>query len=105
MVLNFKNKEYVNFINLAAISSYFARAITGIDTFLFLGAGLGCIVFLYQLFFRIRLPHIAVLSLLIIYGNLYQQMSACQTIFFIIKRKSLLTPFVCSSLSWDGQTS
>ena len=71
MKLIFKNQEYLNFINVAAISSYFARAITDIDYFLISGAVLGWVVFMYQLFNRLRLPYVAVISLFIISASYY----------------------------------
>ncbi len=71
MKLTFKNQEYLNFINLAAISSYFARAITDIDALLILGGVLGWMVFLYQLVDRLRLPYVAVISLFIVLASYY----------------------------------
>ena len=71
MKLIFKNQEYVNVINLAAITSYFARAITGIDAFLILGGVLGWVVFLYQFLDRLRLPYVAAISLFIVLASYY----------------------------------
>jgi len=66
MRLSFKEQQVVDFINLTAISSYFARAITGNDAFLFLGVLLGGGVFLYQCLDRLRLPYMAAISLFIV---------------------------------------
>lgn len=69
MKLIFKKQEYVNVINLAAITSYFARAITDINAFLILGGVLGWVVFLYQFLDRLRLPYVAAISLFIVLAS------------------------------------
>jgi len=66
MMQSFREQQVVDFINLIAISGFFARAITGNSTFLFLGVLLGGGVFLYQYLDRLRLPYMAAISLFIV---------------------------------------